>query len=405
MIAFIAIFDEFLLEQTDFPSPFNVAIFYNIFIPIDQGRQGIARALSIVQEQLDQIGTSFANDKLMSQTAARPSSPPLTIFYSTIGLSGAVTSSFMHHACTVKHGMRCLPLGRHHADGFEEHTLEPLHSFCQRQQHTAHKRRNVSNSISDARFKVIYLHSKGSFHRQRGENDVWRKHLTRAALSEKCLEYGISSLSNSCNVCGLLFYPLWTFFYPGNMWTADCEYVAKLVAPLTHRARLEQAVAATDFLNEINLSLSNWKMTLYETGPGYLGVGRYSSEHWIASHPDVVPCDLSRTARLEHWWEEHSERTANKESVFEKSLAPRHDIHSPYFRLNHSLLDSIVTNPSRADREYFLLTGFLHKWLTIYKQVPSSYSWVWKWFPNGAYWLQTYEKYGNDTVRVLLEGG
>ena len=335
--------------------------FYNIFIPMDQGRQGVARALSIVEEQLHQVGTSAANANHNNN---------LTIYYATIGLPGVVTPGFMETACRGPHNMTCRHLG-HYVSGFEEASLEPLHQYC---------RKHDSS-------KVIYLHSKGSFHSQHGENDPWRRHLTRAATSTECLQ----ASSSSCNVCGLLFYPVWTLFFPGNMWTADCHYVAQLDAPLTHRSKLQ------DVIQDMQIN-SHWQTRLYETGPGYLGVDRYSSEHWIASHPGLVPCDVSTTADLVYWWQDHVDD--DKDQPFQWSMAPRHAMTAPYFRLNHSLLESIDVY-----REYVWLTGLVDKWLSLYGSVPASDSWVWRWFRNGSQWRNAWQTYGNATVQVLLEQG
>ena len=60
--------------------------------------------------------------------------------------------------------------------------------------------------------KVIYLHSKGSFHPKRS-NDLLRNLATRAALSKEC-----SSIPSSCNVCSSRFSPFPHPHSPGNMW-------------------------------------------------------------------------------------------------------------------------------------------------------------------------------------------
>ena len=37
--------------------------------------------------------------------------------------------------------------------------------------------------------------------------------------------------NDQCSTCGLLLQPLWTFFYPGNFFSAQCDYVKKLKDP------------------------------------------------------------------------------------------------------------------------------------------------------------------------------
>lgn len=135
---------------------------------------------------------------------------------------------------------------------------------------------------------------------------------------------------------------------------------------------------------------------------------RYSSEHWIASHPDVVPCDQSVRADLGYWWKKQQTEEEEEEALtLEWNMAPRHSITSTspsFFRLRQSLLESIVTNKTSRTREYFLLTGFLHKWYSIYQRAPPRNSWIWKWFPHGSEWLDIVEQYGNASVEVLLNG-
>ena len=71
--------------------------------------------------------------------------------------------------------------------------------------------------------KVIYLHSKGSFHPKK-ENDRLRIFLTCGALSQEC-----STLPSSdpCNVCSSQMSPVPYPQTSENMWLAKCNYVQK----------------------------------------------------------------------------------------------------------------------------------------------------------------------------------
>jgi len=116
--------------------------------------------------------------------------------------------------------------------------------------------------------KVVYLHNKGSFHPSK-ENDLLRKWLTRAALSEEC-----ASMPLSCNVCSWRMSPLPHPHTPGNMWAARCEYIRKLIEPVEFE----------------------WKMAQFYNESGdnpTIGTGRYAAEHWVHSHPSIEACDLS----------------------------------------------------------------------------------------------------------------
>ena len=251
-------------------------IFYNIFLPMDQGRAAMARALHIVEEHIAQIGTliAAATDKDTKNTTTNT-----IIYYATIGLPGVLTPAYMNRLCQQQqhhhhYHLTCIPLG-HSLSGWEEQSLEPLYNMC-------HSSSPNNNHHHPPPLKVTYLHSKGTFHSQNGENDRWRRHMTRAVLSETCLHPPppppppSSPLSTddaaaaTCNVCGLVFYPLWTMFFPGNFWTADCAYVRQLVSPLHFRQQLAHAIETmqSDYY-------SRWQTNLYETGPGYLGLYRY----------------------------------------------------------------------------------------------------------------------------------
>ena len=93
--------------------------------------------------------------------------------------------------------------------GDEGETLHALWNYCR------------SNNNHDT--KVIYLHSKGSFHPSE-QNDKLRRFLTEGALSGEC-----AHLPDTCNVCSSRMSPLPHPHTPGNMWLARCDYVAKLV--------------------------------------------------------------------------------------------------------------------------------------------------------------------------------
>lgn len=220
-------------------------------------------------------------------------------------------------------------------------------------------------------------------------------------------DYGESS----CDVCGLLFYPLWTFFFPGNFFTASCSYITKnLMSPLEFRHRMDIVVTKMKYLRSRGRILTRLYPDV-DKSDGYLGTGRYAAEHWIASHPNVKPCDMSPTSNLEYWWQNQNGSAAAPSLRW--SSAPRNSMNDPsWFRLNHALLNEIVTAPPNNEtvprqNEYFLLPGFLFKWKELYGAAPPRNSWIWLWFErcDGSHWREMVEKYGlNRTVEVLLLG-
>jgi hypothetical protein len=133
----------------------SLVALYNAYIPADKGEEGIKTALRVVEDQISQVGSSYAG------------SDNLTVFYNTLGQDGVLNSTFMHDLCTVRNNLTCIHMK--HYNAFEEVTLQEMHNHC---------RANEQDS-------VIYLHSKGSYNSRKGGNDNWRRHLTGAATTEQ----------------------------------------------------------------------------------------------------------------------------------------------------------------------------------------------------------------------------
>lgn len=191
----------------------KIRVFYNVFT---NETSAISHVQSIVNEQMHFLRSNHE------------------VHYNSIGVPFSIENA---------------TLIKHHANGSEEVTLKSLWEYCQK-------------NLND---KVVYLHSKGSFHDHRN-NKKLRPFVTRGALSEGC-----SKLPNVCNVCSSRFSPIPHPHTPGNMWLARCEYVAKLIDPYEISSKMEAIIPG---------------------GGACEGVGRYALEHWIYSHPNVVPCDL-----------------------------------------------------------------------------------------------------------------
>jgi hypothetical protein len=175
-----------------------------VFIPLDQGEEGVQKSLEIVKEQMDFIGSSYV--------ASYDGGKPVTVFYKTIGKHGALNTTYMHQVCSERNKFVCQHV-QHHHEGFEELTLQSLYEYCQYE------------SGPDTR--VVYMHNKGSFHSREGQNRRWRSHMMMAVTSELCLK----PPDGSCNVCGLMFYDVWALIFPGNFWTAKCSYIQELIPP------------------------------------------------------------------------------------------------------------------------------------------------------------------------------
>jgi hypothetical protein len=349
------------------------AVFYNIFIPKDDKKAVKIKelvhetnsnfAVEIVKEQLEQVGKSYAGT----------SKGRLTLFYNTIGNGDALNATRMTQLC-ADNGFECRHM-LHYDEGGEDKTLQRLQEFCQDR---------------DDDFRVSYIHSKGTFHQfEDGRNDRWRRHGTAAATSEMCL----NPPDDSCNVCGLQFWTNWSFFMPGNFFTAKCSYVKKLIPPKSYEDRMTELTKDT-LLMRLKGRLS---MNLF-SGPERIdqyGLYRYAMEAWIGGHPSIQPCDVSKTNALMYWLD-HDHDT---DKEFEFAMAPRQP--DAPFGLDRKKEKEMRKDKDMRMKEYYFLAGKIFKWYTLYNDIPSRTSWIWKWFPDGEIWREGAELHGKNVVEIL----
>jgi hypothetical protein len=163
------------------------AVFWNMYLPEDVNRK--EEVVGAAKEQMRQVGTSFATS-LPNQ--------PLTVYFNTIGSHGYLNGSSVSELCLQYDNMKCQHM-HHYGQGFEEVTLDKLYDYCQEEGREAHR--------------VAYIHNKGSYNPIMWEDpdtkrmlrkDVWRRHLTAAAVHEMCLR----PPDDKCNVCGVLWTPV-----------------------------------------------------------------------------------------------------------------------------------------------------------------------------------------------------
>jgi len=202
---------------------------------------------------------------------------------------------------------------------------------------------------------VTYIHPKGSFHPSEG-NSEWRRSLTDTALDEKCLD----PPDKRCNVCGGGFQTAWGPLFLGNMWTARCSYVKKLISPFEVEDRYTSA-----FQNKPSLVVPKFYRYLQFSIPK----GRYAAEAFIGTHPNIVPCTLDKNQTF----------TMVPLGKFPANIGP--------FTINFNN----VVNHGGHRREWFLLPGLLWRSHFIYNELPPDDSWIWWYFPEG------------DKLRQLLE--
>lgn len=330
------------------------SVFYNVYVPFDSAK-AIANE-RILEEQLAQVGQSYANLGSKSGT--------LTVFFTTIGRD--METDWISDLCSAKYDMNCVHI-QHHRYGTETVTLSELHRYCS--QHSSRS--------------VVYLHNKGSLHPNTKGQDRWRQTMTAAATSELCLETAFDQ--HSCSSCGMLFQPLPTNHFPGNMWSAKCEYVNELLSPQEYHAR--RPVIEEWIRNQTVAGVWSKYSGLFPLEAHYTGRDRYEAEHWIGSHPDIRPCDVSQSASLDYWLE--SDRDYQE---FLVSPAPRHNLTAEWKWHQYASHPEILTNSTQRKRDFFLLRGILYRYFALYRVLPKENSWIWNWFPDGDYWRRAVQQ-------------
>ncbi len=238
------------------------AIFYNIFIPPDGDY-----ALSVVAEQLGQ----YSNSKAGSRSS---------INYMLIGNTDAAGD--LYRICETHNTGTCQLL-QAVEQGDEVLTLEALYDYCQ------------EHPLS----LVTYLHNKGSFHPS-PENTAFRNLLTKSVFSDECQDIPI----DECTVCSSRFSPLPHTHFSGNMWTAHCSYIQKLIRPSLFTSKMHEMVDNSFAVNNETIFTKPHGMAQkpkYRYAANY-GLRRYSSEYWVGSHPTLRPCDVFPDAEYLFYW-------------------------------------------------------------------------------------------------------
>ena len=263
----MSVFDDGnrLLQQQDHvfdlkESPTNSTIFMNIYINPDR----VKKSFQIAQEQLRVVSESrHVND---------------TIYYNMIGYRNYTE----YPVCRGGLERHCHFL-RHYDKAFEEVTLQRLYEYCRRYPHQT----------------VTYLHNKGSFRKDRG-NCKTRRLVTTAVLSDACLSMPLDPHTYDCNVCSLNFRTTPHIHFSTNMWTAQCRLVRKLVPPREYEAVRTRLFRRVWDQYEESCGLVDWDNATME-----FGLSRYSMERWLASHPDMLPCDTINhaMAKFHRGWE------------------------------------------------------------------------------------------------------
>lgn len=337
-------------QKTDSP-PFT--IFYHVYVSPDGGEEAVNKTMRVVKEQIGQVGHSYATslDSMVN------------LHYVTIGMRDAVKFTEMQTLCK-QNRIRCSHLG-HHDLGFEGVTLQAIKDFCE-------------PYGADDSHRVIYLHSKGAYH-SNAYNHQWRRGLTTAVTSEMCLK----PENDTCNLCGMIYMPMWASFMPGNMWAAKCSYIKKLLPVESYKEKSNDLMRGVkNMIGNKTISFRLLIMGKKKKMREVFGLDRFADEHWVGGHPSVIPCDVSKSSNLG--------KIPRNVSIadFKFSMAPHDPVEAARLRFSPNKTKGVLKNQTLRIKEYFFLGGKLLLWLNLYNETPPASSWVWDWFPDGTEWRQ-----------------
>ena len=359
----------------------SLIIFYNLYIPNDE--EGIKNAINVIKDQIGQIASVLTRIEKENKSTKNQSRG--VVLYNLIGNEHAYSTNDMKSLCHKLHPRLDCQLLEFHKEASEAVTLQDVHDYC-----------HSGISYNQNATRVTYLHSKGSYHSQ-DTNHIWRRQMTDAALHPQCL----NPPNNTCDVCSAQFYIKYAIMFPGNMWSAKCQYIRKLISPNTGEYTKRKRASIKQFL-----ILRTWGIlhaTLDTDSVEHYGLDRYQWEHWI-THPSIQPCELHTTdvPPLILLGRDPKGRTMSPK-YYDWGMAPRRADQNLGGQRGPRL--RIEASKDRQFREYYFIPGNLLKWMHIYGKdgIPSQDSWIWKSFMAGQEWKHLVRDHGADAIDVMVK--
>ena len=363
------------------PENASFIVFYNLFIPLEKA--DAVNAIEVLTEQLSQVASSL---RLLENNKSENKQKSAVVFYNLIGNEHIYPPEKMAGLCHGLHPRLSCQLLKFYETASEAATLHDIYEYC-------HNDDNAAVQRTDNDTRVVYIHSKGSYHPSY-QNNYWRREMTNSVLHPDCL----FPPDDQCDVCGAQFYSRFSFMFPGNMWTAKCSYIQKLLPPDEggeYDKRKRESI-----IKFFKLRLwGHLDATLMEDRVDYYGLGRYRLEHWVAGHASVRPCELHR-------------KNVTFARMLKGRVEPPYDyewsIGPPRNEVNTEVSNARVKLERNEDaqfREYYFLPGNLIKWFTLYGEegIPAQNSWVWDFFPAGQKWKQLVGEFGVNAVEEMAK--
>lgn len=350
-----------------------VVVFYHIAYPRDKKKE----AQYALKVQLDVLAKGQYDIQTRTFVHERA-----TVVYYTITEGDPFNADFIVKYCNRKNqNMTCHLLDENPSADTRGETLTHLHNYCQA---------NPSSRVTYLTNMHPPIHGTNATVR----NPMQKlRTYTTATTSKMCLRS-----RDTCNVCGMEFYALPYLHFSGNSFTADCEYVNKLMPPRQFEEAMSNVVGGA-LVTHLERSFTS---ELFSFTPQNIGLDHYSVEHWIGSHPDIKPCDVAPVKKSWMPWFRGNAYVANDYSSsriydFLWGVAPRRS-HAPIGTLLAGTEKAVQEKNSSLYRDYFYLAGNLYKWNKLYGKAPPMDSWVYNWFPGGDGWKEGIALNGSAVV-------
>ena len=241
-------------------------------------------------------------------------------------------------------------------EGNEITTLNDLYNYC----------------IEHPEFTVTYIHNKGSYSNTLQNMALRDMHMRAQVRTDTCRH---AVQEGTCNVCSARFSPLPHFHTSGNMWTAHCSYVKKLISPIEFERSMDgvmQALELQPILKKEMFPCTGEDGMKDCIEPHYVGLSRFCSEHWIHSHPTVVPCDVLPTKYSFLW--DYKYLPGRKERWMPDVFV------GPRFPLS-----GFVNEHIPITLKWFSLKARIFEWEHLYKTLPPKDSWVWYYYGKNSW--------------------
>jgi len=359
----------------------TLVVFYHISFPPE--RQKRQSSLLTFKTQLDLL--SMGQYDIISRSYVRRRQ--VLLYYSIAGGDSKI-ADFVTKQCEAVNAknVECRKLAEFESHKVKGETLQQLYNFC----------------LAKPSQRVTYLTNQlpARFGSKWPEILVAQKirAYTTAVTSNMCLKS-----RDTCNVCGMEFYPLPYNHFSGNMFSATCDYVKDLLPPEQYEREMNDI--ASDALVSHLGNIFSTELTPFT--PQTLGMDHYSVDHWIGSHPNIQPCDVAPVSRS--WFPlscggSYVEPDYSRSNVydFQWSIGPRRGS-APSGQISCIAEGRVAAKDNILFREYSYLAGNLFRWYKLYNNVPPVESWVWKWFPKGESWMHGVKNHGSKVVKELTK--